>query len=125
LILARNLLAGLTVAALLSNSEGTIVFLNDAAGDLLGRPFEELGHLTAAQWEHEFGTSDSSDGSGAEVGHLVASAARSGTPARQLLCLRTPNGQPIHAEASAVPLNTVDGFRGAVILISATHASED
>lgn len=125
MILARNLLAGLTVAALLCNSEGTIVFLNDAAGDLLGRPFEELGHLTTAQWEHEFGNSHSSGRSGAEVGHLVASAARSGTPARQRLCLRTPDGQSIDAEASAVPLNTVDGFRGAVVLISAPHASED
>jgi PAS domain-containing protein len=124
LILARNLVAGLTLAGLLCNIDGTIVFLNQAAGELLGRRFEELEHLTLEQWEHEFGEPEASAGSGIEVGQLVTRAAQSGAPARQPARLRVLDGQLIDAEVSAIPLSTVDGFRGAIVLIAAAHASE-
>jgi PAS domain-containing protein len=124
LILARNLLAEVRLAVLLCDCEGTIVFLNDAAGELLGRRFEELGTLTPEQWEHEFGRSESFVASGAEVGQLVTDAARSGTPIGDNVRLRVADGHEIEAGVSVVPLSTIDGFRGAIVLMSTPRSPE-
>src|SRR4051794_5025842 len=49
-ILARNLVASVTVPGFVTDEEGTIVFYNDAAGELLGRRFEETGSLSRDEW---------------------------------------------------------------------------
>ena len=49
-ILARNLVAAVTVPGFVTDEDGTIVFYNDAAGELLGRHFEETGSLTREEW---------------------------------------------------------------------------
>lgn len=51
LILARELAANLSTPMFLLDGEGTLVFYNDAAELLLGRPFAELGEMSA----YEFG----------------------------------------------------------------------
>ena len=48
LILARNLLSNLATPAALTNEPGDIVFYNAAAGEFLGRPFEETIVLRVA-----------------------------------------------------------------------------
>src|SRR5947208_2726004 len=50
LILARNLVASVTVAAFITDPDGTIIFYNDAAGELLGHRFEETGKLSREEW---------------------------------------------------------------------------
>ena len=45
LILARNLVASVTVPAFVTDEEGAVVFYNDAAGELLGRRFEETSSM--------------------------------------------------------------------------------
>lgn len=124
LILARNLLAGLTTAALLCDAEGTIVFLNDAAGELLGRRFDELGQMTPEQWTREFGPSGAPAEDGAGPGLMIARAGRSGTGVSERAHLRA-RGQLIDVELSALPLSTVDGFKGAIVVLSPGQTSED
>ncbi|MCA1832472.1 MAG: PAS domain-containing protein [Actinomycetota bacterium] len=46
LILARSLVANLSVPAFLSNEEGNFVYFNEAAEMLVGRSFEETPELT-------------------------------------------------------------------------------
>jgi PAS domain-containing protein len=43
LILARNLISIVSLAAFLVNVEGHVVFYNDAAAAIIGSPFEETG----------------------------------------------------------------------------------
>src|SRR4051812_50128264 len=50
LILARNLVASITVPGFVTDAAGDVVFYNDAAGGLLGRRFEETGRLTREEW---------------------------------------------------------------------------
>ena len=50
LILARELAVNLSTAMFLLDSGGTLVFFNDAAEQLLGRPFAELGEISAAEF---------------------------------------------------------------------------
>ena len=46
LIIARNLMAAVELAAFIVDPDGVIVFFNDAAGELIGRRFEDVGPLT-------------------------------------------------------------------------------
>ena len=43
LILARNLVSIVSLAAILVDAEGRIVFYNEAAAGIVGSPFEEIG----------------------------------------------------------------------------------
>ena len=52
LILARNLMAGLSTPAFLVDEDAVVVFYNEAAGALLGRRFEEAGPDATGGVEH-------------------------------------------------------------------------
>jgi PAS domain-containing protein len=117
LILARNLISGIKLAAFLIDPDGVLVFFNDAAGELIGRRFEEVGRLNREEWNSQFGPFD-------EFGQLVPTdsmpltkALRDGLPANG--CFRVSSGEAenlIDVEVSALPLTTADGFQGAIIV---------
>jgi PAS domain-containing protein len=50
LILARELASNLATPMFLVDAEGMLVFYNDAAAKLLGRPFAELGEIPASEF---------------------------------------------------------------------------
>ncbi len=50
LILARELATNLSTAMFLLDEAGTLVFFNDAAEELIGKPFAELGEISAADF---------------------------------------------------------------------------
>lgn len=50
LILARELAANLSTAMFLLDATGTLVFYNDAAEMIIGKPFAELGEISAADF---------------------------------------------------------------------------
>ena len=58
LILARNLMAGLSTPAFLVDEDAVVVFYNEAAGALLGRRFEEAGRMRPEEWSTAFGPID-------------------------------------------------------------------
>src|SRR6185295_11416909 len=60
LILARNLMSALSTPAFLVDEGGLLVFYNEAAGLLLGKPWEELGTVGVAEWGSLFGPFDES-----------------------------------------------------------------
>lgn len=50
LILAREFASKLATATVLADGEGTLVYYNEAAGALLGRPFAETGEVPLEEW---------------------------------------------------------------------------
>jgi hypothetical protein len=124
LILARNLISSLTVAALLCDSEGTMVFFNDAAGELLGQRFDQTGSLSPQQWSSTFGAGAKSDRTSVDDDEPLSRAGRDGPPAHARICLRAQDDYT-EVEMSTVPLRTVDGFKGAIILLCQGAASPD
>jgi hypothetical protein len=52
LILARELAANLATPMFLLDSAGTLVFYNDAAALLIGKPFGELDTMTGVEFGH-------------------------------------------------------------------------
>lgn len=115
LILARNLISGISLAALLCDADGTIVFFNDAAGELLGQRFDETGSLSLDEWTLTFGAAECRR-AGADDNGPLSRAVRDGLPVHNRICLRARN-EHSEVELSTVPLCTVEGFKGAIILL--------
>ncbi|MQA73883.1 MAG: hypothetical protein GEU88_05985 [Solirubrobacterales bacterium] len=117
LILARNLLTSVSTPAFLLDAESAVVFYNEAAGALLGRPFEDSGRMSAAQWTGAFGPFDG-DGTPVEVDSLaVTDAIRAGRPAHGTFEIRAADGERTAVEASAFPIvASPNGASGAMVL---------
>src|SRR5262245_53448483 len=50
LIVARELAANLATPMFLIDAAGDLVYYNDAAEDIIGKPFAELGVINALRW---------------------------------------------------------------------------
>src|SRR3954453_3084861 len=55
LILARNLVSIISLAAVLVDVEGALVYYNEAAGEVLGTRFEERGAIPRSEWNAAMG----------------------------------------------------------------------
>jgi PAS domain-containing protein len=116
LILARNLIAAVELAAFIVDPEGVVVFFNDSAGELIGRRFEEVGRLEREEWNSRFGPFD-------EFGQLLPTdslpltvALREGLPANGHFRVCVRDDELIEVDVSALPLVTAHGFQGALVV---------
>jgi PAS domain-containing protein len=115
LILARNLISIVSVAAVLVDEDGGIVFFNDAAADIMGQRFEETGALTADEWNMQYGPLDS-DGRPVPLDDLPLNVAvRESRPAYGRFWIRADRG-PLEIEAAALPLLGPAGYHGALVV---------
>jgi PAS domain-containing protein len=124
LILARNLISGITLSAFLVDPDGVLVFFNDAAGELVGRRFDEVGRLRREEWSSEFGPFD-------EFGKLMPTedlpltiALRQGLPAHDRFRVSSRDDELIEVDVSALPLGTADGFKGAIVVFWRTDTGD-
>jgi PAS domain-containing protein len=116
LILARNLVSIISLAAFLVDVDGDIVFFNEAAAQVIGARFEETGSLTREQWNPEFGPFDE-HGRPVPYDELpLTIAVREGRPAYGRFHIRTDSGSLIEIEAGAFPLTGPDGYHGAMVM---------
>jgi len=117
LVQGRNLITGLALPALLTDPDGGLLFYNDAAAELLGRPFEEVGRLPREEWARQFGPFDE-DGRPIATDHLpLANALREGRPAQGRFQVRlAANGELREVEVSALPLLEPDHYEGALVV---------
>src|SRR5688572_28263468 len=58
LILAREFASKLATATFVIDAEGTLVYYNEAAEEILGRGFAEAGEIAAQQWGAVFDVHD-------------------------------------------------------------------
>lgn len=114
LILARNFVAAIMTPAFIVNQDGVMTFFNEAAGNLIGRHFEETGRLTREEWNH-IGPVD-------EAGQPIASdrmpmtiALRQGHPAYGRFRIKTDQGILMDVDTSAFPLMTNGDSHGALV----------
>lgn len=114
LILARNLMSALSTPAFLVDEGGLLVFYNEAAGLLLGKPWEELGTVGAEEWGALFGPFDD-EGEPIPYDELpLVVAVRNDRPAHADLEIRSTDGVGHRVEVSAFPIQTAHGSRGAI-----------
>jgi PAS domain-containing protein len=116
LILARNLLSSLSTPAFLVDEEGVLVFYNEAAGELLGKRFEEIGQMGPDEWGSAFGPLDE-DGKPIPLEELpLTIALRKGRPAHANFMITSLDGSQHNIEVSATPIVTTGGARGAMAI---------
>jgi PAS domain-containing protein len=114
LILARNLMSALSTPAFLVDEGGILVFYNEAAGLLLGKRFEELGTVGPEEWGSLFGPFGE-NGQPIPYDELpLVVAVRNGRPAHGDFEIRSADGAIHRVEASAFPILTAHGSRGAI-----------
>jgi PAS domain-containing protein len=107
-ILARNLITSVSTPAFLVGDDGELLFYNEAAGALLGTPFEELGRTPAAEWLETFGPFEDSGKPMALEDSPLTMALRDGRPAHADFHIRSTKGDDYEIEASAVPIVGAD-----------------
>jgi PAS domain-containing protein len=114
LILARNLVAGLSTPAFLVDEDAVVVFYNEAAGALLGRRFEEAGRMAPEEWSTAFGPIDQV-GEPIDLEQLPLTVAlRGGRPAHHRFRIQSLDSGEHEIEVSAIPIVTTEGTRGAM-----------
>ena len=115
LILARNLLSSISTPAFLLGEGGTLLFFNEAAAAMLGRRFEEIGSVSAAEWTAEFGPFDG-DNRPLPYDDIPATlAVRDNRPHHGAFRIRGAAGQCYDIEASAIPIIGPDGATGGIV----------
>ena len=123
LILARNLMTSLSTPAFLVDEGGVLVFYNEAAGQLLGRRFEEMGKVGPEEWTSAFGPLGD-DGAPLPYDDLpLVTAVRQGRPAHARFKIRSTDGALHEIESSALPILTAHGSRGAIAIFWPTDGS--
>lgn len=115
LILARNFLTSVATPALLVDAEGTMLFYNEAAAALLGRPFEEAGRMRVEEWLQAFGPVDDES---VELERIdLARAIESRKPTLGEFRIRVAGGEFRSIEAAAFPIvASQDRSSGAMIM---------
>ncbi|HLY48610.1 MAG TPA: hypothetical protein VKR21_05385 [Solirubrobacteraceae bacterium] len=125
MILARNLISIISLGAMLVDTEGAIVFYNEAAAEVLGARFEETGRIPQEAWRAEIGPFDE-DGTRLPVRNLpVTVALRDGRPGYGRFYIESANAGMIPIEATALPLIGSAGHHGALVVfwpLDAEHA---
>lgn len=114
LILARSLMSNLTTPAFLVDLQGTLVFFNDAAGEVLGLRFEEAGPLPVDEWGTMFVPRDKNGGPIPVAELPLSIALATAQPAHGRMWLHTAAGEERGIEAHALPIVGAAGMRGAL-----------
>ncbi|MDP9223351.1 MAG: hypothetical protein M3P18_05760 [Actinomycetota bacterium] len=103
LILMRQLASGLAMPTILFDDAGDLLFYNEPAAVLLGRPFEDIGELPLARTQRIFELRD-------EKGPLVADqvppavAMRERRPVHRMVWMSGLDGVERLVEVTAFPL---------------------
>jgi PAS domain-containing protein len=112
-IQARSLIASLSTAAFLVDESGTLLFYNEAAGELLGMSFEQAGEMERDEWGTRFRPRAPG---GAELGVdelPLTIALREGEPRHARIEITGADGEEHELAVSAIPIRGRSGPHGA------------
>jgi len=117
LILARQLAANLATPMFLIDPAGTLVYYNEAAESIIGKPFELLGEVPVIEWA---GKLDLADLDGEPISRAATPpgvAFSEHRPAHQLLLATMFDGKRLRIAVTAYPLfSKRDEFAGVVAI---------
>jgi PAS domain-containing protein len=116
IIMARGLMSNLTTPAFLVDREGTLIFFNEAASELLGIHYEEAGAMPAEEWGSRFEPT-AQDGTSLTLQDLpLAIALRESRPAHRHITIRALDGKRRDIDVSAFPIVGREGQTGAMAI---------
>jgi PAS domain-containing protein len=123
LILARKLAEAIAVAVLLTDDRGDTLFFNEAAGRILGRPFEEVEALPFEERTRLLAPLRA-DGSPLPADELPGvSAMRERRPAYVAFHMHDVEGHLRFIETTAIPLESSGGHVVGALVVAWTPTS--
>lgn len=116
MIQARTLTSRLTTASFLVDRDGTLVYFNDSAAELLGISFEEAGRMKPGTWGTRFRPREP-NGRELPIEDLpLAIAVRSGRPGFARMEITGANGADHLIEVAAFPIMSGNAQQGSVAI---------
>ena len=116
LIQTRNLISRLQTASFLVDKDGTLLYFNERAGELLGMRFEDAGPMEAGTWGTRFRPREPG-GEEIDVGELpLAIAVQSGRPGFARMEITAADGKDHLIEVTAFPIMSGHAQRGSVAI---------
>jgi PAS domain-containing protein len=106
--LAHELAANLPTPMFLADANGTLVFYNDAAANIFGKTFAEVGHMPAPEWTSVLTPRDQGTPIPAEKLPLAIAVSQR-RPAHSSMRIRRFDGVRLQLTVTAIPLQ---GRRG-------------
>jgi PAS domain S-box-containing protein len=104
LILARDLADKLASAVFVVDEEGTLAYFNEAAGEILGKSFAELGSMPMDEWVNAFRPRDL-DGRELPPEEVpIVIALRERRPVHRQVQIESMDGELRGISATALPL---------------------
>jgi PAS domain-containing protein len=113
LILARNLVQNISTPALVADREGALVFYNEAAGEIIGRRFEESGQLSQEQWRAALSPPDGK--ATAENADTLSLGLAGSGATHGRFHIRAYDDREVEVEASAIPLTSDADLQGTLV----------
>ena len=125
LIQARGLIDRLTTASFLVDGDGTLVFYNERAAELLGVSFEHAGAMDSETWGTKFRPREPF-GRELPVGELpLALAVQSGKPAFARMEITGADGDDHQIEVCALPIVGRGAQQGSLAIFWPVTDGED
>jgi PAS domain-containing protein len=104
IILFRQLASSLAMPIFIVDPDGTLIFYNEPAEEILGRRFEETGELDTKEWSSIFSPTDEQGRPLPRESLPLAIALERHRPAHVRLWIRGLDQVPRHIEVTALPL---------------------
>jgi len=104
IILARQLASSLATPILIVDTEGTLVFYNDAAETILDQRFDETGEVSADEWTGRFAVADEARNPIAQEDRPMMMALSERKPVSRTLWMRCGHREWRHMNITAFPL---------------------
>jgi len=104
IILARQLASSLATPILIVDTEGTLVFYNDAAETILDQRFDETGEVPADEWTGRFAVADEARNPIAQEDRPMMMALSERQPVSRTLWMRCGHREWRHMSITAFPL---------------------
>jgi PAS domain-containing protein len=104
LILARELASNIATPTLIADAEGTLVFYNEAAEGVVGRPFAEAGEMPIDEWARSFEPRTATGEPLPAERRPTRIALDERRPAHETLRITSADGVERHVAVSAFPL---------------------
>jgi PAS domain S-box-containing protein len=125
LILARDLADKLASAVFVVDDEGTLVYFNEAAAEILGKTFGEVGMMREEEWSQAIVAMEF-DGRPIATDQLpLAVARRERRPTHRALKIKNMEGDELPIAVTALPLFArKDEFVGAAAVFWEHHVED-
>jgi PAS domain-containing protein len=115
LILARELASNVATPIFIVDAEGTLVFYNEPADAIIGRPFSQVGEMSGAEWGAMLRPENLAGEKVSRMSVPPAIALFEQRPAHQKMQITGFDGQKRRLAITAFPLFAkVDEFVGAI-----------